>query len=214
MNLATVHGVLLPIRWKISTIPRRALVSLRYAVLPSIRDSLKTRDDEGADRYVQQQGVGFAWISGRQELSISRHTLAIRRRMYCWNKPSSCSAFPFPPLVPIDTTAIVEAVGFLFKRTPGDILARYQTTVQWTTDSDRIQQFFSLSLSLFQPPLPTNVQNGPTSTRDWGGEAFDSRDFIREVSSRNPKRFKPLIGLSSRSLISFSMHLFFDALFS
>lgn len=153
MNLATVHGVLLPIRWKISTIPRRVLVSLRYAVLPSIRDSLKTRDDEGADRYVQQQGVGFAWISGRQELSISRHTLAIRRRMYCWNKPSSCSAFPFPPLVPIDTTAIVEAVGFLFKRTPGDILARYQTTVQWTTDSDRIQQFFSLSLSLFSSPL-------------------------------------------------------------
>lgn len=77
--------------------------------------------------------VGFAWISGRQELSISRHALAIRGRMYCWNKPSSCS-FSFPPRCLATDTS----VGFLFKRTPGDILARYQTTVQWTTDSDRI----------------------------------------------------------------------------
>lgn len=85
---------------------------LRYGVPPFIRDSLKIWNGwwgvpiSWRGWPIHTTGVGFAWVSGRQELSVSRYTLALRRRMYCWNKPSSCSAFPFPPsvLVPsIDT---------------------------------------------------------------------------------------------------------------
>lgn len=132
------------------------LVSLRYVLLGSIRDSQKTRSGCGGVPISEREGgrrgwlihrgvfVGFAWVSGRQELSVSQHTLdALRRRMYCRNKPSSCSVFLLPApasaprrALPRDTPHPRAAS---FERERGEIsLVDIKPPSQWTTDSDRI----------------------------------------------------------------------------
>lgn len=157
--------VLFSIRWKISTIPRRALVSLRYAVLPSIRDSLKIRDDEGGgDRYVQQQGqmqVLLGYLVDRSCLSVgipSRYVEGCIVGISLLLVPLFLSPFG------ADTSQ--RRLGSFSK----ELLEISLLDIKPPFNGPLIQIGFSnFFFFFFFLPLPTNVQNGPTTfTRDWG----------------------------------------------